>query len=148
MLHLDTFIKCDFTGAKGMIFIGDKILVYRRDNNTDSSPLLIDLPGGGHEEDDKSPFDTFRRELLEEFGINITPDDILDSFLVQSVVYEGRRSFFFVTKSLAINLDDIHFGNEGSEWFLSTPKEFIERVDGVKGQQDRVQKYLKGELVN
>ena len=50
----------NFHGVKGLIFIGNKILVYRRDNNTDSFPLYIDLPGGAKELGE-SPFETFKR---------------------------------------------------------------------------------------
>lgn len=32
-------------GTKGLVYIGDKLLVYRRDTNTDVYPLCINLPG-------------------------------------------------------------------------------------------------------
>lgn len=37
------------SGAKGLIFIGEKVLVYKRDNNTIDHPLMIDIPGGTRE---------------------------------------------------------------------------------------------------
>jgi len=69
MIHENTFKKVDFNGAKGLVFLGNKILVYRRDNKTSNLPLCIDLPGGGRE-NDESPFDSFKREIKEEFGID------------------------------------------------------------------------------
>jgi hypothetical protein len=36
----------NFHGAKGLLYIQEKLLVYRRDNNTDIYPHYIDLPGG------------------------------------------------------------------------------------------------------
>ena len=44
MIHENTYKKVDFNGAKGLVFLGDKILTYRRDNKTSNKPLCIDLP--------------------------------------------------------------------------------------------------------
>ena len=147
MIHPDTFKKVDFSGAKGIIFLGDKILVYRRDNKTRNFPLCIDLPGGGRE-GDESPFDTLRREVMEEFGIKITINEIVSSFRQDSNVNPGTKAFFFVVKILDIETKDIVFGNEGTEWMLMTTDEFIHRSDGIKGQQKRVEKCLAGKMVS
>lgn len=141
MIHEDTFKNIDFNGSKGLVFIGDKILVYRRDNKTTNSPLCIDLPGGGRE-NNESPFDTFRREIKEEFGIIIDKNDIYFSSVHQSVIEPTKNSFLIVTKPLNFKESDIVFGNEGIEWLLMTPTEFISRPDGIKRQQDRIIQYL------
>ena len=60
----------------------------------------------------------------------------------------GTKSFFIVTKPLGITVKDIVFGNEGTEWMLMVPEEFIQRSDGIERQQKRVGKYLMGNMVS
>ncbi len=147
MIHENTYKKIYFNGAKGLVFIGEKILTYRRDNKTNNFPLHIDLPGGGRD-GDESPFDTFRREVKEEFGINIEREDIQFSCAIPSVTEPGKKSYFVVAKPLSVNATDVVFGDEGIEWFLMTPEEFISRPDGIERQQKSVEKYLNGNLVS
>lgn len=146
MIHPDTFNKVEFSGSKGLVYIGDKIIVYRRDNKTNSSPGYLDLPGGGSEKDE-SPFETFKREVMEEFGIVIKREDIIASFRQNSFLNIGTKTFFIVAKT-KFNKKDIVFGNEGSEWMLMTVEEFISRPDGIEKQQNRVREYMQGEMVS
>jgi 8-oxo-dGTP diphosphatase len=147
MIHENTYKKVDFNGAKGLVFLADKIIVYRRDDKTTSFPLCIDLPGGGRE-GDESPFETFKRETKEEFGIDIDKSDIQFSCPVQSIIEPDKKSYFMVAKNLRFKPEDIIFGNEGTEWMLMTPQEFIKRPDGIERQQKRVEKYLAGKMIS
>ncbi len=144
-VHENTFKKVYFNGAKGVVFLGNKILVYRRDNNTTNNPERIDLPGGGRE-GDESPFETFKRETKEEFGIDITEGDVDFSCTIPSIVEPDKKSFFLVVKTSRFGSRDVVFGNEGNEWMLISPEEFIKRPDGIERQQKRVEKYLLGKL--
>ena len=146
MIHENTFKSIEFNGAKGLVYIGDKILVYRRDSTTKKSPNCIDMPGGGRE-GNESPFDTFKREVKEEFSIEISKEDVLYSCPFQSYDDPTQISFFIVTKSLKYNADDIHFGNEGTEWQMMTPDEFVHRPDGIERQQARVKNFLEGKPI-
>ncbi len=141
MIHKDTFKKVNFNGAKGLVFLGNKIITYRRDNKTNSSPLLIDLPGGGRE-GEESPFDCFKREVKEEFGINVEKEDIEFSIAYQSRTNPNKQSYFFITKKLKFSANNIIFGDEGTEWFLMSPEEFVNRPDGIKKQQEDVARYM------
>lgn len=146
MIHENTYKKIDFNGAKGLVFLGDKILVYRRDTKTKKSPGYIDMIGGGRE-GDESPFETFKREVKEEVGLDIQANDIQFSYPFQSYDDPTKISFFFVTKHLKYQESDVKFGNEGTEWLTMTPEEFINRPDGIERQQKRVKDYLDGKMV-
>ncbi len=141
MIHKDTFNQIDFNGSKGLVYIGNKILAYRRDNKAPRDPLCIDLPGGGRE-GNESPFDTFKREVFEEFGLLINESDIKSSYAMPSFIQPEKNSFFFITKNLNVSESEIRFGDEGSEWFLMTPEDFVTRPDGIKRQQKRVKEVL------
>lgn len=146
MIHENTFDKIDFNGAKGLVFLGDKILAYRRDDKTKKFPNCIDMPGGGRE-GNETPFETFKREVKEEFGINIEREDIHFSHPFQSFDDPSMISFFFVAKPLEFKISDITFGSEGTEWLMMTPDEFVHRPDGIPKQQIRVKNYLEGKPI-
>ena len=79
MIEKNTFNNSiNFNGAKGLVYIGNEILVYRRDNNTNSEPLKLDLPGGGRD-GNESAFETFSREVMEEFGLEIKNGKFYDT---------------------------------------------------------------------
>ncbi len=145
MIHKNTFLKTDFNGAKGIVFLGDEMLVYRRDTKTNNFPLHIDLPGGGREENE-SPFETFQREVKEEFGIEINSDEIIFSCTTPSTIEPDKKSFFVVAKTSRFKPENVVFGNEGTEWMLMSVNEFIQRPDGIKRQQKRVENYIDGTL--
>jgi 8-oxo-dGTP diphosphatase len=143
MIDKNIFNKdIDFQGVKGLVFLGGKIIVFRRDNNTKNFPLQIDLPGGGRE-DQESPFETFKREVNEEFGINIEKKDIVYAKKYQSILDLSKDAYFFATKSLNIKENQIVFSDEGLEFFLVTPQGFINTKDGVRRQQDKVAYFLE-----
>lgn len=143
MIDKDTFNnEVNLNGTKGLVFIGDKIIVYRRDTKTISFPLQIDLPGGGREKNE-SPFETFKREVREEFGLTIEKEDISYSKKYQSSLDPSKVAFFMATRPLNIEERDIIFGDEGLEFLLMTPQDFVSLKDGVKRQQDKVAEYLR-----
>ncbi len=147
MIHENSHKKIDFNGAKGLVFIGTKIIAYRRDKKTNLYPLYIDLPGGLREQNE-SPFDTFQREIREECGITIEKGDIHFSCMVESLSPSNKKSYFFVTRPLEAKSTEIVFRDEGMEWTLMTPEEFIKHPDGIEQQQKRIEKYLTGKMVS
>jgi 8-oxo-dGTP diphosphatase len=143
MIDEETFTESvNFHGVKGLLFLDKKIVVFRRDDKTKNYPLQVDLPGGGREKDE-SPFETFKREVMEEFGISIIKEDIIYSKRYTSVLDQTKVAFFMVTKPLPITESDIVFGDEGLEYMLMTPEEFVSLTDAVDRQQERVREYLE-----
>jgi 8-oxo-dGTP diphosphatase len=111
-------------GCKGLVFVGNKIVVYRRDTYTDKYPLKIDLPGGGPE-GDETPFETFQREVKEEFDLSIVPEDIVYVKCWPSQVSPGKVAYFPVARLPFAAQGSIHLGNEGTEYMLMDLNDYL-----------------------
>lgn len=128
-------------GSKGLVFIGEKILIYRRDNKTTSHPNELDIPGGGPE-DGETPFETFKREVREEFEIEISSNDIVYVRKYPSIHEKGKFAYFPVVKLPAEMAANIKLGNEGGEFLLIDPKDYLTREDAWIVFQERAKDYL------
>lgn len=129
-------------GSKGLVYLGNDILVYRRDTKTDLFPLYIDLPGGGPE-GKESPFGTFQREVREEFGLEISPERVVHSSAWPSSTQPGATGYFIVVKLPAEAAGDIVFGDEGLEYLIISPREFLTRTDVWPVMRERAQAYFE-----
>ncbi len=128
-------------GAKGLVFIGDKLLVYRRDANTTLYPHYLDLPGGGAEANE-TPFETFKRELHEEFGLTINPADVTWWERYPTVLQPGKFGYMLAMHLPAETANSIAFGDEGEEWLLMEPEELMSRSDTWHVHIQRIERYL------
>ena len=142
MIDQRIFEERNFHGVKGVVFLHDKMLVYQRDTKTFNFPLCIDLPGGG-KENHESPFETFKREVFEEFGITVNQSDIVYAKKYKSAFDQTKESYFIVTKPLNIKESDIIFGDEGLRFFTITPEEFLVLSNGIERQKKKVREYLE-----
>lgn len=127
-------------GSKGLVFIGDQVLIYRRDNNTTNHPSELDLPGGGPELNE-TPFETFKREVAEEFGLNIIKENIVYVRKYASTIEKGKFAYFPVAKLPAKFEAEIKFGSEGSEFLLLSLEDYIARDDAWEVFQERAVDY-------
>tara|TARA_R110000824_G_scaffold93264_15_gene225695 strand:- start:423 stop:842 length:420 start_codon:yes stop_codon:yes gene_type:complete len=135
--------EIDFHGAKVAFFIDDHILVYRRDNKPDIPfPNMLDLPGGGRE-NDESGAECVARETFEEFGISIAIDAFEHVQTYPNWRGSGQVALFFVCRLSSRILDDIIFGDEGQDWKTMPAVEFLASDDAVPHLQLQVQAYLK-----
>ncbi len=135
----------NFIGAKGLVFLGDDILVYKRDNKTNIYPQCIDLPGGG-QNGKETPFETFKRELYEEFGLTLKPSYVVEVIKHPSSINPNNYAYFPIAKLPKSMISSIRFGNEGEEYFLIKLKDYItlEKVAWPKLQQ-LAESYFKSE---
>ena len=129
-------------GSKGLVFIGNKVLVYRRDNNTKLYPLYIDLPGGGLEPNE-TPFETFEREVYEEFGLKIHKEDITYVKKYPGVTDTSKYAYFPVAKLPEEAEKKIKFGNEGLEYMVLELDDYFGREDLCPILRERSLEYVK-----
>ncbi len=130
-----------FFGAKGVLFVGDRIVVYRRDEKAPNCPLLIDILGGGPD-GDESPLETFVREVREEVSLNISKSDVVYAKRYAIIKDPSKEMYFFVAKLPALFENKIKLGDEGFELSLMTPQEYLKRDDAIKSHQTKFQAFL------
>ena len=140
----DLFIYDSKTsGSKGLVFIGDNVLVYRRDGKTSNYPLCIDLPGGGPRPNE-TPFENFKREIMEEFGLGISPEHVIYYKKYPSKIYLGKIVYFPVVKLPKKEEKNIKFGDEGLEFLLVSVDELLQFNDlAWPYMKERVRDYLE-----
>lgn len=129
-------------GTKGLVFIGDDALLYRRDERAKQFPLHLDVPGGGPEAKE-TPFATFQREVKEEFGLEINKNDIVYARKYPSVFEKGKFGYFTVAKLPKEAKKLITFGDEGLEYLLMPVEQYLARKDAWPVYQDRAADYIK-----
>lgn len=117
-----------FHGAKLFLTHGCRMLSYLRDDRPDLAfPGHWDLPGGGRE-GAESPVDCARRELAEEFGLDL-PATRLTGHVFPSHAAPRMVSWLFTGHLSEADIAAIRFGDEGQEWrmmqitaYLSHPR--------------------------
>lgn len=132
----------DFMGAKIALFVGDALLVLRRDDR----PGLLwpdhwDLPGGGRE-GCETPVQTIQRETREEFGLHLPAAQIRWARAATNSI--GRTVWFFAGHLLEPSRAQVRFGSEGQGWALMTPAAYRAHPKAVPQFQDRIGDYLRG----
>ncbi len=142
-IHDGFFDKIDklSMGTKGLVFVGEEIIVYRRDDIDIPHRAELDLPGGGAERDE-APFKTFEREVYEEFGLVISEVSVVYDRRYESTLSAGRFGHFCVAKLDATEESNITFGDEGQEYFLMSVEDYLARDDAWPVFQDRTRDYL------
>ena len=104
-----------FAGAKLMLFLGEDLLVIRRDHTTGIPwPGYLDFPGGGRE-GFESATTCALRETREKVGL-ILPERAL--IWRHEIRRNGKCNWFFAAHQDARRADDVVFGNEGDGWSL------------------------------
>ncbi len=132
----------EFVGTSGLVIFGeDRVLSYLRDGNTDSYPHCVDLAGGGREADE-SPYDTFNRELREEFDLSVSPEQIVYALRGPSLISPARMGWFVVAKLQVTAAEQINFGNEGSGYQITSLQELLASPLLIPQRKQKIQEYL------
>lgn len=117
-----------FSGAKLILYLGDRIVVIRRDVKPGLPwPGYLDFPGGAREPGE-SPEACALRETQEEIGLIVDRTD-----LIWRTRRDGQSglSWFFAARLPATHAADIVFGNEGQGWDLMLPAQYIAAPDAI-----------------
>src|SRR5687767_8770793 len=128
----DTF---DFVGAKGIISIGGRFVVVRRDEEAPVAPGLLDLIGG-RREPGETPRATFGREVEEEVGLKISnealiihaerfPMGFIDEYDSRWDTMDSEQYGVFMVAHFLGATAAPQLGNEGSELLLLSPTEYL-----------------------
>lgn len=128
-----------FDGAKVALFVGDKLIVIRRDDIAGLPyPGCLDLPGG-EREPGETPEACAVREVKEEVGLELAEDALLRPGFYEAPV----RAWFFAAYLPAESADEIVFGNEGQGWSLMDPTAYVTAEDAVPHFRERVRAVLE-----
>ena len=107
-----------YSGAKLALFLGNELLVIRRDDKPDIPyPDHWDLPGGGRE-GDESPAECALRETKEEVGLCLKESDLVWR---QTYMRPRGQVWFFAAHLPGSAVTKIRFGSEGQGWQLMDP---------------------------
>ena len=132
----------DHQGAKGPIFLGrDKLLVYQRDNKTGYYPGYFDFPGGGKEKGE-TVFETFRREVKEEFDLDITLEQIKFVKRYPSTRFPGMLGYFVVALLPKEDIGKVNFGSEGIQYKVMGLNDYMSSPKGIPFLKERTQFFL------
>lgn len=128
-----------FSGAKLALFIGEDLLVIRRDNNPAIPyPDHWDLPGGGREQDE-SPQTCALRETHEEVGLRLRPDQLV---WARSYLRPRGTVWFFAAHLPRQMAAQVRLGDEGQGWRLMSPQAYCAHPLAVPHFADQLRIYL------
>jgi 8-oxo-dGTP diphosphatase len=133
----------DFDGVQGLVFLGPRVLIYRRDTKTPRYPLHLSLPGGGREENETA-FETFRREVNEEFSLEVRAEDVIYGKYYPSDDDLQYRGYFLAAQLEAEAAERIVFGSEGLVYHVVDLEFFLTCPDAWPINQQRAREYAAG----
>jgi len=104
--------------AGGFLFDPQKnqVLLHKRDSNTKFNPNSWAF-FGGLQEGDESPVGCFVRELFEEIGLHVSPENVFHLCDYLNKEFDTYRHVFYVESNIRIN--ELKLGEgAGFEWIL------------------------------
>ena len=131
-----------FQGVKVALINNGKVLTVLRDNiSSIPYPNMWDLAGGGRE-NEESPYETMRREVLEELNIEIPESNVVWVKHYESVTKPGKKSVFMVADISDHQIESIKFGEEGQGYKMLSFQEFLDNKDVIEQLKHRFLDYL------
>ena len=131
-----------FQGVKVALINNGKVLTVLRDNIPNIPyPNMWDLAGGGRE-NEESPYETMRREVLEELNIEIPESNVVWVKHYESVTKPGKKTVFMVADISDHQIESIKFGEEGQGYKMLSFQEFLDNKDVIEQLKHRFLDYL------
>lgn len=132
----------EFLGTKGLVFVGDTVLVYRRDNNAPTHKGELDVPGGARD-GRESPWETFQRETQEEFGLVVNRENIAWARAYPNTSDPTQIAYFAAARLPETAAENIRFGNEGIEYYRMPLASFLAATDAWPAYQKRARDFAQ-----
>lgn len=129
----------DFNGAKVALFVGEEVLIIRRDDRTDIPfPNMWDFPGGGRE-GQETPFETMARETREEVSLHVPKGAVIWERQFQP---NDIPVWFFVARLPGSAAAQIVLGDEGQAWRLVAPESFLTMDSTIPSLVSRLREWM------
>ena len=133
----------NFIGVKIALINDDKLLMIQRDNKPSLRYAgLWDFPGGGRE-DNETPEECIIREVDEELGIKLSPQQITYRKVHSAMHDPSLNAYFMVAKITDKDIEGIIFGNEGRGWRMFGFDEFMNSNQVVGPLKGRLETYFE-----
>nr|WP_241741323.1 NUDIX hydrolase [Gemmobacter straminiformis] len=119
------------------MFCGGRLLTYQRDDIA-GLPWAgwWDLPGGGRE-GRESAEECVLREIVEEFGLTLSPGRLLFARVLPSMTVPTRPSVLFGGLLAEEEISAIRFGDEGQRWEMMEVAAFLAHGQAIPEMQRR-----------
>jgi 8-oxo-dGTP diphosphatase len=132
----------DFMGAKLALFVGDRLVVIKRDD----IPGLLwpdhwDMPGGGRE-DNETPLQCVQRETREELNLIVPDSQITWARAYTNSI--GRTVWFMAAWLPEHAARDMQLGHEGQKIKRFSIQEYCGAEKAVPQFVDRLRDYALG----
>lgn len=134
--------ELSFQGVKVALVNNGKVLTILRDNLPNIPyPNMWDLAGGGRE-NKESPYETMRREVIEELNIDIPESNVTWIKYYDSITKFGKKSVFMVANISNHQIESIRFGEEGQGYKMVSFREFLDDKNVIEQLKNRFSDYL------
>ena len=131
-----------FQGVKVALINNGRVLTILRDNIPKiPNPNMWDLAGGGRE-NEESPYETMRREVMEELNLDIPESDVVWVKYYDSITKPGSKSVFMVANISDYQIENIVFGEEGQGYKIVSFREFLEDTNVIEQLKNRLLEYI------
>lgn len=125
-------IELSFQGVKVALINNGKVLTILRDNTPNIPyPNMWDLAGGGRE-NEESPYETMRREVMEELNLDIPESNVVWVEYYESVTKPGKTSAFMVANISDYQIESVKLGEEGQEYKMVSFREFLDNKNVIE----------------
>lgn len=139
-MRYDRWDITPFDGAKIVTFVGTRLLVIRRDDDAAIPwPGHWDFPGGGREPGEGAVACALR-ETREEVGLTLSPADLTWRRFYATPI----RVWFFAARLSVARAAEVRLGDEGQEWTLMTPADYLADDHAIPHFADRLREILAG----
>ena len=127
--------------AGGFLFdrLNNRVLLHQRDGNTNFNPFKWAFFGGLNEEEDNDPKGCFVRELHEEIGLKVDPDDVILLCEYHNTELNTYRIVFFLESE--VELKDLRLGEgAGFDW---VPIESLGKYDLTDKTREDMDRFIQ-----